>query len=91
MDSGTEQLLLQQAGLPDIELLIVGHHGSKYSTSQQLLDTLRPEEAIISVSADNNYGHPTQETLDRLAAAGTQVWRTDLNGTVTLRVGTDIA
>lgn len=91
MDSGTEQLLLQQAELPDIELLIVGHHGSKYSTSQQLLDTLRPEEAIISVSADNNYGHPTQETLDRLAASGTQVWRTDLNGTVTLRVGTDIA
>ncbi len=91
MDSQTEQVLLQQEDLPDIELLMVGHHGSKYSTSQQLLDALRPEEAVISVSADNNYGHPTQETLDRLAAAGARVWRTDLNGTVTLRVGADIS
>ena len=62
---------------------MVGHHGSKYSTDPKLLDALRPEEAIVSVGY-NNYGHPTPETLGRLAERGIDVYRTDELGTVTI-------
>lgn len=84
MSGEVEQLLLAHAALPDIELLVVGHHGSKYSTSQELLDAVTPELAVISVGKNNYYGHPAPETLERLA--GTQVRRTDLNGTVAVQV-----
>jgi len=63
------------------EILKVAHHGSKYSTSPSFLSTVRPEDAVISVG-DNSYGHPAPETLDRLAAAGVTVWRTDEHGTI---------
>lgn len=84
MNSDVEQLLLDHADLPDIELLVVGHHGSKYSTSEQLLAQTRPELAVISVGGGNQYGHPTQETLSRLENAGAEIYRTDQNGTVTI-------
>ena len=58
-------------------------HGSKYSTSVQFLNILRPELAVISAGY-NSYGHPADETLQRLSDAGTQVFRTDLSGTVTV-------
>ena len=48
---------------------MVGHHGSRYSSSQELLQAVRPETAIISVG-DNSYGHPTQEAMDRLEPGG---------------------
>ena len=85
MGSQTETELLEYTPLPDIELLIVGHHGSKYSTGEELLQTLRPETAIISVGENNSYGHPAKETLERLEQQGTQVYRTDLQGTVVIR------
>ena len=69
--------------LPDIECLVVGHHGSAYSTSQIFLDRVRPEAAVISVG-DNSYGHPAQETLDRLEASGVRIYRTDICGNVTI-------
>ncbi len=78
-----ERALLERVDLPDLELLVVGHHGSKYSTDPKLLDALRPEEAIVSVGY-NNYGHPTPETLGRLAERGIDVYRTDELGTVTI-------
>jgi len=84
MSGETEELLLAHAALPDIELLVAGHHGSKYSTTEGLLRAVRPEYCAISVGADNRYGHPARETLDRLAAAGARVFRTDLNGAVTI-------
>jgi len=68
----------------DSEVLKVGHHGSSTSTSASFLAAVTPNEAIISVGVGNTYGHPTQETLDRLAAAGATVYRTDLDGTVVL-------
>ena len=69
----------------DLEVLIVGHHGSRYSTGYALLEKTRPEIAIISVGEDNLYGHPTDETLQRLREAGCVVYRTDLHGTVIYR------
>ena len=90
MGSEVEQLLLQHTVLPDIELMVVGHHGSRYSTSEELLEATRPEQAIISVGR-NSYGHPTQEVLDRLEQAGAEVYRTDLQGTVTVYASADAA
>lgn len=85
MNAATEQLLLAEYPLPDLEVLVAGHHGSRRSTSQELLETLRPETAIISVGA-NSYGHPADETLRRLADSGAAVYRTDKQGTIHLTV-----
>lgn len=84
MSGQVEQLLLEHTGLPDLELLVVGHHGSKSSTTQELLDCTKPELAAISVGKQNRYGHPAQETLERLDTAGTEIYRTDLQGTVVI-------
>jgi competence protein ComEC len=80
-----ERELIKHMALPDLELLIVGHHGSKTSTCRELLIITKPDVAIISVGADNSYGHPTQEVLDRLTYYGCRIYRTDLDGTVIFR------
>lgn len=80
-----EMLLMHEAALPDVDLLIAGHHGSKYSTTQELLNTVQPETVFISVGAGNAYGHPAGELLDRLSTFGCEVYRTDLNGTLIFR------
>ncbi len=85
MDSSGERILQARYGLPDVDLLIAGHHGSKYATSEALLQAVTPEAAVISVG-DNSYGHPAPEVLRRLSEAGVNIYRTDLNGTVTLRI-----
>ena len=66
--------------------MVAGHHGSKYSNSQLLLETVRPEVAVFSVGVGNSYGHPAQETIDRFKDVGSGIYRTDLNGTVTITV-----
>ncbi|MBR2491087.1 MAG: DNA internalization-related competence protein ComEC/Rec2, partial [Ruminiclostridium sp.] len=83
MPEEEERRLAARGVLPDCELLVVGHHGSPSSTGRFLLDTITPEMAVISVGY-NTYGHPARETLDRLAASNTQVYRTDQMGTVTV-------
>lgn len=88
MPSTTEHQLLKHYTLPDIELLVLGHHGSRYSTSKELLDRLTPEYALISVGDDNTFGHPATETLDRLKAANVTVYRTDRMGTISVSAGT---
>ena len=85
MNSTGERRLMRHAALPQTELLVVGHHGSRYSSSPELLSQLQPETAIISVGG-NSYGHPTEETLARLAAYGADVYRTDHSGSITLCV-----
>jgi competence protein ComEC len=82
MDSGVERRLVKYGDLPDIELLVVGHHGSRYSTDAVLLETTRPETAAISVGAGNRYGHPAEETLSRLNEYDVTIYRTDLSGTL---------
>ncbi|MEM5605166.1 S-layer homology domain-containing protein [Bacillus cereus] len=66
------------------DVLKPGHHGSKTSSSQPFLDAVKPSIAAISAGAGNRYGHPTQETLAKLNAMAVKVYRTDLNGTVTI-------
>ena len=70
------------------DVLNVGHHGSKTSTSEEFLEAVMPRLAVIQVGR-NNYGHPTREVLDRLAAHGVQVLRNDRDGAVGLRIARD--
>lgn len=84
-DQFVERMLVKYYGLPDLELLLAGHHGARNSTCQELLDALRPELAVISVGY-NSYGHPSEETLGRLETSGAKIYRTDENGTVTIAV-----
>lgn len=67
--------------LPDVDLLKVAHHGSKFSSSEKFLAALRPEIAVIGVGK-NSYGHPTKEAMNRLSEIGAQVFRTDVDGLV---------
>ena len=77
-----EMRLMSVWDLPDVDLMVAGHHGAKSSTSQVLLDKVRPETVVISVGADNRYGHPNQETLSRLQSIGAEVCRTDILGDI---------
>lgn len=83
LDVAGERRLVKNHAL-GADILVVGHHGSKYATCPELLDAVQPELAVISVG-ENNYGHPTQEVLDRLEEAGCTVRRTDLEGTIIIR------
>ncbi|MDP4001315.1 MAG: MBL fold metallo-hydrolase [bacterium] len=65
----------------DVDVLKVGHHGSRFSTSLSLLSEVTPEYSVISVG-ENNYGHPTEEVLDKLHSGGSQVFRTDQDHTI---------
>ena len=84
MDSGAEQALLADVTLPKLDVLVVGHHGSSGSTSQELLNATTPEYGLISVGRGNRYGHPAQETLERLTDSGVKVYRTDWYGGITV-------
>ena len=64
------------------DVLKVGHHGSKNSTTQEFLDAVAPAIAIISAGEDNPYRHPSPELLERLGASGARVLRTDRDGAV---------
>lgn len=66
------------------EVLHLGHHGSATSTSDALLDVVRPEVAVYSAGIDNSYGHPHREPLARLAARGIAVYGTDRHGTIVI-------
>ncbi len=73
----------------DVDILKVAHHGSRTSSCKAFLDRAKPEYAVISCGKDNRYGHPTNETLERLKAAGVKdncLYRTDKNGNVILSI-----
>jgi competence protein ComEC len=85
MAASTEKQLIAEYRLPRVEVLIVSHHGSRYSSDLTFLKKIRPETAIICVG-DNSYGHPTEETLQRLNSIGAVVYRTDNDGDITIQV-----
>jgi beta-lactamase superfamily II metal-dependent hydrolase len=83
-ETETEEVMMKSGEPLRAQVLKVGHHGSRYATSAKFLEAVAPEVAIISVGAGNNYGHPAQSTLNRLQKAGVKIYRTDLNGEITV-------
>ncbi|SJZ96273.1 competence protein ComEC [Trichlorobacter thiogenes] len=76
-----EDMLLRD-GVGEITLLKVGHHGSRYASSEQFLARVKPRVAVISVGAGNTFGLPTEETINRIKQQGTELYRTDQQGTI---------
>ena len=78
----SEAAMIQSGRLSKMSLYKAGHHGSTYSSSQELLDIIRPDSAVISCGRDNPYGHPADSTIKRLEKYTDRICRTDVNGTI---------
>ena len=81
---GPDVTLIDSGAELKSDLLKVGHHGAATSSGAEFLREVSPQWAVISVGADNDFGHPADETLKRLSSAGANVLRTDKNGTITV-------
>lgn len=86
-DLAAEERFAQDIG--HCQILKAGHHGSRTSTGDTLLSRVRPELTVISCDRENRYGHPHQETLERIQNAGSQVLVTDDVGAVQILVRDD--
>jgi competence protein ComEC len=82
--ASVERSLIPQLQPAAVRILKAGHHGSRTSTSQELLDAWRPQIAIISAGRGNTFGHPAPEVVRRLEATGARIYRTDRDGQVTV-------
>ena len=80
----TEKEILDKYNLPDIDVLKVGHHGSRTSSSIEFIDEINPKYSIISVGKKNRYGHPNKEVLNTLS--NSKVYRTDLDGSIMFKI-----
>ena len=89
VEGEAEELLVHGGNDIDIDVILVPHHGSDGSTSTEFLDETTPEICVIQVGKENSYGHPGSETLKRLKASGTQVYRTDELGNIVVMAKTD--
>lgn len=83
-EAETEERIMSGGGNVTARVLKVGHHGSRYASSEKFLQQGKFEAAIISDGADNRYGHPSQDALDRIKQLGIKLYRTDLQGEVTI-------
>lgn len=85
-DAGVEveQDLIEKYNLQDIDVLKVGHHGSKTSSSKNFIDKIEPKYSIISVGKNNRYGHPNKEVLDNLS--NSKIYRTDQDGSIMFKI-----
>ena len=83
LDFSTEQKLVDGNKASDLkcDILKVSHHGSRYGSSEKLLDVVKPELAVIQVGK-NHYGHPSEEAIDRLEKTGARIYRNDKNGAI---------
>jgi competence protein ComEC len=79
-----EANMLADGIVPDVEILKVGHHGSRTASSMQFLQAAEPECAIYMAGEGNSYGHPHQETITNLCEVGTEIYGTDIHGTITV-------
>lgn len=84
-EADSEKEMVQKGYDLKSDVLKCGHHGSSTSTNQSFLTAVAPQYAVISCGVDNDYGHPHQETLEKLEKAGVQVLRTDRQDTVLAR------
>ena len=80
----TEKEILEKYNLQDIDVLKVGHHGSKTSSSIEFIDKINPKYSIISVGKNNRYGHPNKEVLNNLEKS--KIFRTDLDGSIMFKI-----
>ena len=80
----TEKEILSKYNLLNIDVLKVGHHGSKTSSSKDFIDEINPKYSVISVGKNNSYGHPNKEVLDNLD--NTKVYRTDQDGSTMFKI-----
>ncbi|HEV2860332.1 MAG TPA: ComEC/Rec2 family competence protein [Pyrinomonadaceae bacterium] len=83
-EAQTEDRMIRSGANVRATVLKVGHHGSKYATSEDLLKRGEYKAAVISAGPDNRYGHPSPEAMQRLKAAGVKVYRTDLQGEIVI-------
>ena len=82
--STTEKEIICTYNLPNIDVLKVGHHGSKTSSSEEFINTINPKYSIISVGKDNKFGHPNKEVLENLKES--KIYRTDKNGSIVFKI-----
>jgi len=80
----TEREILDKYNLPDIDVLKVGHHGSKTSSSKEFIDEINPKCSVISVGKNNRYGHPNKEVLENLSES--KIYRTDEDGSIMFKI-----
>jgi len=78
-----ERVLLKTAKIPELDILVAGHHGARDASCIELLEATRPETVVISVG-ENSFGHPSEDALSRYASIGAEVYRTDQSGTIIL-------
>ena len=85
-DAGVEKEkdILEKYNLSNIDVLKVGHHGSKTSSSKEYIDEIKPKYAIISVGKNNRYGHPNKEVLNNLD--NSKIYRTDQDGSIMFKI-----
>lgn len=79
----SEEEILKNYQLPKIDILKVGHHGSRNSSSQGFIDAIKPKYSIIGVGKNNRYKHPHKETLEVLTDS--QIYRTDIHGSIQIK------
>jgi competence protein ComEC len=84
-EAEAEARLVRDEGSGPVDVLKVGHHGSSTSTTPTFLERVAPEAAVISAGRRNRYGHPAPEVMARLEAMGVRIYRTDRDGTLTIR------
>lgn len=80
-----ERMLLRRENLPEVDVLVAGHHGAQDATCEELLTAVRPKIVCISAGTDNPHGHPAPQLLERLNRFGCSIYRTDIQGTITIR------
>ena len=80
----TEHEILNKYNLPDIDVLKVGHHGSKKSSSKEFINRIIPKYSVISVGKNNRYGHPNKEVLENLN--NSKIYRTDIDGSIMFKI-----
>ncbi len=79
-----EEDLIEKYNLQDIDVLKIGHHGSKTSSSKNFIDEIDPKYSIISVGKNNRYGHPNDSVLDNLVDS--KIYRTDQDGSIMFKI-----
>lgn len=79
-----EKDLIEKYNIKDIDILKVGHHGSKTSSGKEFIDEINPKYSIISVGKNNRYGHPNKEVLENLKES--KIYRTDEDGSIEIKL-----